>query len=635
MFRRFPALSALLIVFSSLVLLTADPACGATPKRAPQDRAEVEAFFDGVIGAQKQAHHINGVTIALIADGKVLFAKGYGYAEVAKNRPVDPERSMFRIASISKLFTWTAVMQLVEQRRLDLDRDVNAYLDFAIPPTYPEPITLSSLLTHTPGFEDHPVVGLFARQPEALLPLDETLRRDLPARVRPPRRLASYSNYGTALAGYIVQRVSGTPWEDYIEKNILQPLEMNHTTVRQPVPPALAADLSGGYTYSEGRFREQGFEYVPLRPAGPISASALDMTHFMIAHLQNGRYGKTRILAEQTAQRMHTRLFTHDPRLNGMLYGFIESNRNGERVFGHGGDTMWFHSVLLLLPERNAGLFVSYNTDSGAKARGELLNAFFDRYYPENRPAPKPAAPAALARFAGTYATTRYSHYTLAKLARAFGALQVSATEDGFLSTSGGSSETKRWAQIEPLLFRQIDGPDTMLFREEAAGQDIDYMFLNGAPIVAFQRLTGIQSPRFHLLLAGACALLFLSALIGWPVSLYLDWRRKTRRPAAARAAALVLTAAAALMVLFAAGMAVTVSNANVIVFGVPPALRTLLTIPPIFALLIAVAAAFTLKAWRRDYWSAGACVHYTLVVLAGFVSLWALNYWNLLGFRY
>jgi len=300
-------------------------------------------------------HHIAGATISVVVEDKPFCARGYGYADVAAKKPVSAEATMFRIGSVSKLFTWTAVMQLAEQGKLDLDADVNKYLtDFKVPETYSKPITLKHLMSHTPGFEDH-FIGLFAHSPDKMAPLGEILAHDLPARVRAPGQLASYSNHGTALAGYIVSQVAGVPWEDYIEKNILEPLQMHHTSVRQPPEDKLPADMSKGYKFTHGKFQEEGFEYVPAAPAGSMASSAGDMAKFMIAHLQNGRYDSARILKEESARQMRETLFTHDNRLQGMAYGFMRATYNGEHIVHHGGDTFWFHSFFVMLPDRGAG----------------------------------------------------------------------------------------------------------------------------------------------------------------------------------------------------------------------------------------------------------------------------------------
>jgi CubicO group peptidase (beta-lactamase class C family) len=221
-------------VFASALLLS-------TPAGAQTDW---ESFIDGVMAAQRQARHFAGAVVVVVSDGRIAFEKGYGYADFAERTPVDPARTLFRVASNSKMFVWTAVMQLVEQGRLDLHTDVNRYLKgVQVPATFPEPITLEHLMTHTAGFEDR-VIGLFSRSADGVRPLADAVKADMPRRVFAPGTVPAYSNYGTALASLIVEQVSGVPYEQYVEDRILAPLGMQHATVRQPVPGDLAMDLS-------------------------------------------------------------------------------------------------------------------------------------------------------------------------------------------------------------------------------------------------------------------------------------------------------------------------------------------------------------------------------------------------------
>ncbi|MBO0722048.1 MAG: beta-lactamase family protein, partial [Blastocatellia bacterium] len=246
---------------------------------------DVTVFFDALLPLLIRRDEIAGAVVAVVKDGRVLFAKGYGYADVAARRPVSADATLFRVASISKLFTWTAVMQLVEQGKLDLDRDVNLYLDFQIPATYPQAITLRHLMTHTPGFQmaspDH------SRWPGTdLLPLKEYLLKYLPPRIFPPGSTPAYSNYGAALAGYIVQRVSGQPFEEYVAEHIFRPLGMAHSTFVQPLPNALKPMMSQGYGLASESAGQ--FFLVPGSPAGSLYTTATDMARFMLAHLKDG-----------------------------------------------------------------------------------------------------------------------------------------------------------------------------------------------------------------------------------------------------------------------------------------------------------------------------------------------------------
>lgn len=605
--------------------------------RDPRNVADLEAFVDGILNVQLKNKHIAGATLVIVADGEVLLAKGYGYADVEERKPVDPERTMFRIGSVSKLLTWTAVMQLVEQGKLDLDTDVNDYLtDLQVPVVADyEPIALKHLMTHTPGFDDH-VIGLFARSADKMRPLEELLADEMPNRVRQPGDLASYSNHGAALAGYIVQEVSGMPWADYIEQHILEPLEMRYTTVRQPPEEELPEELSKGYKRAGGRFEQQGFEYVPVAPAGAVSASAVDMAKFMIAHLNDGRYGSAQILKEETARRMHGEMdawvFQHHPKVDAMVYGFWELNRNGQRILQHGGDTFLFHSLWAIIPEQNVGLFVSYNTDTGASGRGELLNAFLDRYYPvpePPRPEPLEGFKERVARVEGSYAAIRHSHTSIAKLARIMGVATVTASDDGTL-TIGGRGE---YVEVEPLVFNSVDGKETIAF-QKGPGDRITHMFISSVPAIAFERVSWYETQRFQLgLLAGCVAVLF-SALVGWPVAAFIT--RGCEVPGGPRTAvsALVswlgwLTAVAATVYLV--GFTVVMSDANQIAFGISPFLERLQIIPLVIAGLTVGVLFGTLVAWRNGYWRLTGRLHYTLVLFSSLGLIWMMVHWNLL----
>lgn len=643
---RLICLRAALVACIAIVTLTASsiaraddpsekPADAAPPaKHGPTDPAELEAFVDGLMAAQMREKHIAGATFVFVVDNRPFFSKGYGYADVAEKKKVDPNATMFRVGSVSKLFIWTAIMRLVEEGKLDLDADVNKYLgDVKIPDTYPEPITLKHLLTHTPGFEDH-VIGLFSRTADDLRPLGEILGERLPARVRKPGELASYSNHGTALAGYIIEKVSGAPWEQYIEDNILKPLGMAHTTVRQPVPKELIGDLSKGYKYERGKFVEQDFEYVPPAPAGSMSASAGDMARFMIAHLQDGEYEQARILKPETARQMRTSLFTHDPRIEGMAYGFMRMNYAGEQIVEHGGDTIAFHSFFVMLPERKSGFFVSYNTTTAGAARDQLLRALLDRYYaPDDQPRPQPAADfeKRAAGYAGTYGAVRYSHSTLAKLGALFATVNVSS-DDGQLVVAGGGG-ARRFVEIEPRLFREVDGQMTLALGEDDA-QKVTRLYFGGSP-VAFVKLRWDETPGFAIGLMLVCTATFLSAAIGWPLAAFIR-RGAPRDPARGGGGAALASWIGWLMsvtILIALSVAmVPLSHSEELIYGVPPLLTALLWSTPVIAGLVGLMSLCTLIAWARGWWRISGRLHYTLVALAGLAFVWFLHHWNLLG---
>ena len=433
--------------------------------------ADVESFLDGIVPLQLSQTDIAGATVSIVKDGKLLFAKGYGYADVQKKQSVSAQETLFRPGSISKLFTWTAIMQLFEQGKLDLDRDVNEYLDFRIPEAFGKPITLKNIMTHTPGFEEQ-IKDLFTTS--GTPNLGEYLKTHIPARVYPPGTVPAYSNYATALAGYIVQRVSGRPFDEYIAENIFKPLNMTRSTFAQPLPPSLAPLMSGGYRL--GSDPAEPFEVINPFPAGSLSSSAVDMAQFMMAHLEDGQLGEGHILKPETARLMHSRLFALDDAANAMCYGFYEESRNGQRIIGHGGDTIYFHSDLHLVLDQKVGFFVSYNsagkgTGLGASPRTILWEAFLDRYYPYSvATATSSNSNDAAKAVAGTYTLSRRSETSFLKTASLLGQFTVSPAGNGDIEVSlltGANSKPKRWQAVGPMTFVERDGQDKLNFKPD------------------------------------------------------------------------------------------------------------------------------------------------------------------------
>ena len=300
---------------------------------------DVNSWLDGFIPYAIGKGDIPGAVVVVVKDGQILTSRGYGYADVSKRKKVDPATTLFRPGSVSKLFTWTAVMQQVELGKIDLNADVNKYIDFKIPPYHGQPITVLNLMTHTPGFEEA-VKDLITLDQKDYVPFDTLLKRWVPKRIYAPGTTPAYSNYGASLAGYIVQRVSGEPFDGYVARHIFAPLGMQHATFTQPLPTNLKPLMSEGYV--SGKDKPYGYEFVSAAPAGSLAASGEDMGRFMIAHLQNGQYNGNRILQPATAQLMHAQANLPFPHLDGMAHGFYETNINGMRVIAHGGDTEAF-----------------------------------------------------------------------------------------------------------------------------------------------------------------------------------------------------------------------------------------------------------------------------------------------------
>ena len=482
-------------------------------------KADVEAFLDGLMPQQIEREDIAGAVVTIVKDGNVLFAKGYGYADFAKKKSVSPEETLFRPGSISKLFTWTSVMQQVEQGKLDLDQDVNKYIDFKIPATFSKPITIRNLMTHSPGLEES-IKDLFTLDPSGSFPLKTYLPSHLPERIFPPGETPAYSNYGTALAGYIVERSSGKPLTKYIEDSIFIPLGMSHSTFEQPLPERLKKFMSNGYKL--GSKESYPFEVITAFPAGSLSASGMDMTRFMIAHLQNGQFGNQRILKEDTAKLMHSRQLGLDPNTSGMCLGFYEESRNGLRIIGHGGDTVYFHSDLHLIPEKNLGFFVSYNSGGKGEVSGRTIvwEKFLDRYfpYPTNPETMKTGKTANSDAVKGTYLISRRSQSNLLWMVYLLLESTVSVGKDGNILSSDFKDtrgNPKEFREIKPLVFQEVGGQDLVVFHKTGSG----YRMITDYPFFVWDRVPWYQNSHFIQSMFGFSIGIFLLTLIFWPIN--------------------------------------------------------------------------------------------------------------------
>lgn len=512
---------------------TATPPVAAAPSSQPVTvnltAEDLGPFLDGLMNAELAWHNIAGGVVTVVKDGQILLCKGFGYADFARRQTVLPDRTLFRPGSITKLFTGIAVMQLVEAGKIDLDRDINDYLDFKIPATFIQPITMRNLLTHTAGF-DQRLRNLFVSRREDLRPLRDYLIAEMPDRLFSPGAVPASSNYGLALAGYIVERVSGVPYKEYVRYQIFRPLQMEHSTFDQPLPEDLLPDMSNGYKTASDP--AGGFEFVQAVPAGALSTTGIDMGRFMAALLNQGALEGAQIISPDSLQKMEDRVLVLDPKLNAMGLVFTERRPSGPRIIGHGGDTVYFHSSLILIPEQRVGFFVSLNS-SGTKGRGipeQIVHAFTDRYFPadsgEDGPISSQSKDGDLVQ--GYYQASTRSDSTILRFTSLAQQLNVTADANGVLTIdllkdSRGSAT--RWQEVAPLIYREINGERMIGFRHGPNEQISD--LVPPWPIAVFQKVNLTQSRPFIFWLVGlAFGLVAITALL-FPVAVIVRWRYK------------------------------------------------------------------------------------------------------------
>jgi CubicO group peptidase (beta-lactamase class C family) len=460
------ALVAAAFATSSLAASTSAPA------PHPLEKADLEAWLDGFVPYALKSGDIAGAVIAVVKDGHVLVEKGYGDADVARKISMDPEHTLVRIGSTSKLFTWTAVMQLVEQHKLDLDRDINDYLDFKVASKTGAPITLRDLMNHRAGFEEG-LKDVLATDPHALQTTEQYLKTHPRPMLFAPGEVPAYSNYGAALAGYIVQRVSGERFEDYVAQHILAPLDMQHTTFEQPLPEKFRAAMSNGYQTASSP--PHPYEFVVTGPAGSAASTADDMAHFMIAHLQLGRFGDNRILSADTARLMQSPSETSLPGFSTTAHGFLYGHQNGHLVIGHGGDTIVFHTELDLLPQDGVGIYYTFNSrgtnNAVYGARTLLFDEFMNRYFPAPPEAPVPtlsSAPQDAQKIAGLYESSRRVEHGFLSFFYLLQQSSIGANADGTITAPpgpGGQSEVS-FREIGPQIWREKNGTRELALRD-------------------------------------------------------------------------------------------------------------------------------------------------------------------------
>lgn len=623
---------AVAMIVSGLGLGIAVPANATT---GGTDPVTVGQLVDQVVSTQLTRDRIPGAVVVVVDGGKQVFAKGYGVSNVATRTPVDAASTEFFTGSVAKIFTATAAAQLVRQGKLDPNADVNTYLTtFKIRDTYPgRPVTLADLLTHTAGFNDDPT-GVAVADPADVPALGTYLAEHQPDRVRPPGTLAAYDNYGVALAGYLVQTVSGEPFARYVQDHILTPLGMNRTTFQQPHPAAIQANTAQGYRPDgDGQVRENG-QYGAWSPTGAGTvATATDIGRFMIAQLT----GDPR-LGAGVARLIQQQHFTMDPRLPGMGYVLQEQPRNGQPLLLKDGDIPGFHANLAMLPNQGLGIYVDYNgdgTNGVANWDGkDLIDRIVDRYLPNTNPPPSAVSGVDTAGMAGNYRVDRASRTAVTKAAGLLAPVTVAVDPDGSLSTSGLSPNPnagdQHWYPIGAGLFQQRGGQARIAF--DGKGD----LFTTDDPTVAYTKLAWYSSPTLHQIMLGFGAVTLMLAFGWFPVlALVRRLRGKQPHPRWARAARALAWLTAALATAVTIGLVMMTSDGNAfseaVILG-SASLRTLLALNGIAVATTAGMVAGTTAAWARSWWTGTGRIAYTVTTLAAVSFLTVAFVYNLVG---
>lgn len=608
--------------------------------------AGLAPYVDGLVEGVRARDRLPGVIVSVVRSDRVLHAAGYGLANVESERSADADSTMFRIASISKTFTYTAAMQLIERGHIGLEDPVNQHLPEALQlpdDGYAEPIRIRHLLSHTAGFEDSALGHLFARESERVLTPEQYLVQHRPRRVRTPGAIAVYSNYSLAVLGAVIAHVSGQRFEDYIEQHLTGPLAMARTTFREPLPEAdprrleegLAADLAQGYRRGGGRFRSADFEFIAHgAAAGGASSTAADMARWMRVHLNEGELDGVRILSRDNTVRMREILFRNAPDVPGIGHGFLTWQFGPHFAYGHGGATLSFHSAMLMLPELDLGVFVSTNGANGRAPVLDLTRLIIEYLTPADplRAATIAMSAEELSRFSGEYRNNRRAFTTAEMAVMNLGRSARVDHDDGALLLHLGGPEPLRMLPIGPLSFREADGDTRAQFFTDTAGRI--HGFTHGFGINGYDRVSWLESRRTLFIMLAITSLIAV-------VRLWRGWRRHKRyhppRPGLFPVKALSMLSALVWLLFIAvavtAGLKLAAEGSQAVFTYPSPWLLAALAL----ATAAAVATALEVLAIApvlRSQWQAWPKLRYMITVALLAFTVYILWTWNLIGMR-
>jgi len=528
-------------------------------------------------------------------------------------------------------------MKLAQEGMVELDADVNLYLnDFSVPDNFDEPVTLRSLMSHSAGFEER-LYRLFVRDPSEFKPMGDLLSKQLPKRVRPPMKHASYSNHGTGLAQYVVEQVTGMPFEEYAEVHILEPLGMKNTTFRQPIQERLVGNLSNGYTFSNGSFNKMYFEYIPMKGVGGASSSASDMAVFMKSLLNETCREDFCLLDSATYSQMKEPVMIHSEGMNPALHGFVDMSRNDVKIIGHGGATFWFHSVLAILPDHDTGIFISFNSAGGSGISRKVLDKITDRYFPDERPLFETInlTEEQLEQFSGSYISNRRSHLGFLKVLAMESITDISAANSKLRMDEPGG-ETTFWLPVDELTFRKEDSNELIAFSIE--DEKASHMFRKQSPDIAYERLRGLNTPLLHKSVFYVTLITIAYILAGWPALYFARLRYKPvrrgvkRLPVEAKLGAWLCAACfAAAFILFNSAIA----SGREMILEIPATMKVGLVFPFISMLFLLFMIWRSMDIWNTRRLSFRNKLFYVVIIIIFGATLWQLHYWNLLGWKY
>lgn len=515
----------------ALALLIASVCVPATAQD-PTD-GEIAAFFDDYVGRSLEEGGVPGAALVVVRDGRVILSKAYGAADLASGEPLTVDRHLLRQGSISKVATWLMVMQLVEEGKIDLDRDVNAYLPFRIEAKFGRPITMRHLMTHSAGFAER-FMGVFGKPRAGLC---ETLATTLPERVAAPGARISYSNSGAGLAACIVERVTGRPFDQAVRERVLAPAGMTAATFAQP--PGASARWPTASQYPASADTPKGMEYIALRPVGALNATGTDMGRLLLALMSGGQGPNGRIAPPQALAGM---LELEKPLLPGLSSGFgkgfIVREWGPHRIVGHGGTMMSAITDMEIIPDLGVGYYIGMTGlgfgGSATGIRAALPGAVLDRFLPAKN-APRAFGPSSAAEMEGYWLPGRRYRSGVLKMSN-LNLIKLSADADGSLridTATGPDGEPLRWLPQGRDRFVESKSGTPLVAVRDGSGRIVRFASTIVDPVGDVERSSAWLAAALPLF-ALSSGLIVLAGL-AFPATALV--RRLRRRPAPHRTA--------------------------------------------------------------------------------------------------
>lgn len=602
---------------------------------------DLEEFTDNFFTENMKTSNFPGAAIVVVKDGKVIFKKGYGYANVDKKISVDPDKTVFRNGSVGKLFTATAIMQLYEKGLIGLNDDVNNYLkSFKVSNKFAKPVTFANIMTHSSGLDSGSEIGGASRIESSKISYEAYMKSHIPVVINEPATITNYSNSGYNLLGYLIEKISGMSYENYIKKNIFDPLDMHNSNVVSKVE-----NMATGYSFDNSSFNAIQYSgYEPSLGCGSINSTVSDMGNFIIANLQKGKFLNDQILDENTSELMQSQHFTNSSDLPGIGYSFIESFKNNQRIIKHEGAVPGFVTSLLLIPEHNVGFYVATNSLNHVPFQFE--DAFLNHYYPlqNNLKAPATDIKEQVSEYVGAY--RQYHEVSKSWITKCFALFgddyefKINDNKDGSLTMKGVSLEkvpfSTKLIQVKPLLFQRQDNFQYVGFRKDKIGH-ITYLFNGSEPETSFEKIKWYEAQDLNLCFLCLCLFIFTFTFL----VCFAKFIIRTIKRTPSNSSKLESYAKLFISLVCFLNLVCTIGIFTVLIYvsydmnyGLPAIFYVFLSGLIAASILTLINVAFTFLLWKKKSWTIVKRFYYTFITIFSVMFVLFLNYWNLLGFK-